>query len=176
MSANLVVDIGNTCDYRPSVAVGSGSDLTVGVIVDLMHANTYTNIFVAGAAGSGAIELRVQTSDSLTSGSFTDPTSGHPAGTFPISERIVSGGVFWANSGLWTSGGVSLTAPVNNAPLFCSGGTMFGAFQRPHRYARLLYNSGAFPNFLTAGFIGNKRTTGSGGGFTYNPTSGTVNV
>ncbi len=177
MSANLVIDLRNTCDYRPSVSVGSGSDLTVGAIVDLLHANTLTNVYVAGGAGSGAIELRIQTSDSTLSGTFTDPTSGfQPAGVFPITESIVSGGILFANSGLWVSGNTSLSAPVVNAPLFASGGVQFGAFQRPHRYARLIWNSGPFPNFATAGFIGNKRTTSSGGGFTFNPTSGTVNV
>ncbi len=170
------MDIGNTADYAVSVAVGSGSDLTVGRIIDFLNADTYTNIMVTGGPGSGAIELRVQTSDTTTSGSFTDPTSGLPAGVFPISERVVSGGIFWANSGLAVSGNQSLTAPINNAPLFCSGGVMFGAFQSPHRFARLLYNSGPFPNFLTAGFVKNKRTTGSGGGFSYSPGSGTPSV
>lgn len=172
MSANLVVDLSNTCDYRSSINVGSGSNLVVGEIVDLLYANTYTNVFVNGQAGSGAIEVRIQTSDSVLSGTFTDPTSG--LAQLPVNIR--SGGILWANSGLWASGNYSLTAPVNNAPLFCSGGIMFGAFQRPHQYARLVLNSGPFPNALTAGFIGNKKTTGSGGGYTLSPTSGVINV
>lgn len=176
MSASLLVDLRNTCDYRPSVSVGSGSNLIVGEIVDLMYANTYTNVFVAGGPASGPIELRIQTSDTTTSGSFTDPTSGFSANTFPVSESIVSGGILWANSGLWASGISSLSAPVNNAPLFCSGGVQFGAFLRPHRYARLLWNSGAFPNYATAGFLGNKKTTGSGGGFDTNPQNVSGNV
>ena len=171
-SANLVVDIGSTCDYAASVMVGSGSDLLVGRIVDLLHADTYTNVFCAAGVGSGVIELRIQTSDTLTSGSFTDPTSGLES--FP--SWIASGGIFFANSGLAVSGNQSISAPVNNAPLFCSGGIQFGAFARPHQYARLLYNSGPFLNWIVAGFVGNKRTIGSGGGFTYSPGSGTVNV
>lgn len=173
MSASLTVDLANTCDYRPSVVVGSGSDLAIGNIVDLLQADTYTNIFVAGGiGGSGAIEVRVQTSDATTSGSFTDPTSGLAA--FPV--NLVSGGILFANSGLWVSGNYSVTAPVNNAPMFCSGGIFFGAVQRPHRYARLVYNSGPFPGAIVAGFIANKRTTGSGGGFSFSPGSGSVSV
>jgi hypothetical protein len=38
MSANLVVDLGATCDFRASVSVGSGSNLAVGQIVDLLNA------------------------------------------------------------------------------------------------------------------------------------------
>ncbi len=172
MSANLVVDLANTCDYRASVTVGSGSNLIVGQIVDLLQADTYTNVFVAGGIGSGAIEVRIQTSDATTSGSFTDPTSG--IANFPV--NVVSGGIVFANSGLWVSGNYSVTAPVVSAPVFCSGGIQFAAFQRPHQYARLIFNSGPFLNAVTAGFIGNKRTTGSGGGFSYSPTSGVVNV
>lgn len=174
MSASLTVDLRNTCDFRSSINVGSGSNLVIGEIVDLLQADTYCNVYVAGQAGSGEIQIRIQTSDDTTSGNFTDPTSGIPAGSFPT--VILSGGIFWANSGLWVSGNYSETAVVNNAPLFCSGGIDFAAFQRPQRYARLMLVSGAFPNAIQAGFISNKRTTGSGGGFSFQPTSGAVNV
>ena len=174
MSASLTVDLANTTDYRPSIIAGSGSNLVVGEIVDLLQANTYTNVFVTGGAGggSGAVEVRIQTSDALTSGSFTDPTSG--LAQLPV--NVVSGGCLFANSGLWGSGNYSLSSPVNNAPLWCSGGIQFGAFQRPARYARLLLNSGPYPGAIVAGFVGAKKTTGSGGGFTYSPGSGTVDV
>lgn len=174
MSANLVVDIGATCDYRTSVVVGSGSNEIVGQVVDFLHANTYCNVFVTAAQGSGAIEVKLQTSESTASGTFSDPTSGLVLGNFPT--VIQSGGRFFANSGLWVSGNYSETSVVDNAPLFCSGGIAFAAFQRPHRYARLVLNSGPFPNWITAGFVSNKRTIGSGGGFTLSPTSGAVNV
>lgn len=177
MSANLVVDLGLTCDYRPSLALanlGSVSGITVGAIVDLSDANTNCNIFAAGN-GSGVVGLQVQTSDSLTSGSFTDPTSGLPRTALPA--FLASGGVMFVNSGLHVSGRGSLSSPVNNAPLFCSGGIQFGAFQRIHRYARLIAQSGTAANTLhTAGFISQKRTTGSGGGFSFAPGSGTVSV
>lgn len=154
------------------MCVGSGSNLVVGEIVDLLQANTYCNVFVAGGAGSGAIDVWIQTADATTSGSFTDPTSG--LAQLPV--NIVSGGRLIANSGLWVSGNYSLTAPVNNAPLFCSGGIFFGAFQRPHQYARLIWNSGPYPNAAIAGFISQKKVTGSGAGFSFSPGSGTVNV
>lgn len=173
MSANLIVDLGATCDYKSSVNVGSGSNFTVGQVCDLLGANTYCNVSVNGLLfGSGLIEVRVQTSDSTASGTFTDPTSGLAA----LPSFLASGGVMFANSGLFVSGYSSLSAPVNNAPLFCSGGVQYGAFQRPHRYARLLLNSGAYPNPIQAGFISNKKTIGSGAGFTYAPGSGSVDV
>jgi hypothetical protein len=170
VSANLVVDLSATVDCRPSVVVGSGVNKVIGQVVDLLHADTYCNVYVAGGFGSGAIEVWVQTSDSTASGTFTDPTSGLAA--FPT--KVGSGGVLFVNSGLFSSGNQSLSAPVDSAPVFCSGGTDFGAFQRPHRYARLILNSGPFPNAIVAGFISQKRTVGSGGGFTLNPTSGVV--
>lgn len=172
MSANLVVDLANTTDSRVSVAVGSGINQVVGEIVDLLGANTYCNVFTTGGAGSGAIDMWIQTSDTTASGNFTDPTSG--LAQFPV--NISSGGRLITNSGLYVSGYSSPIAPINNAPVFCSGGTQFGAFQRPHRYARLINNSGVFPNYITAGFISEKKVTGSGGGFSYSPGSGSINV
>lgn len=175
MSANLVVSLNSDTDHRTSINVGSGSNLVVGQIVDFLYANTYCQVEVAGngvAGGSGAIHVWIQTSDSTASGSFTDPTSG--LAQLPL--NVQSGGAFFANSGLWSSGSSSLTSVVDNAPLFCSGGFQFTEFQRPHRYARLILNSGFFPGPITAGFISNKKTTGSGGGFTFAPGSGTVNV
>ena len=177
LSANLVVDLANTTDYRTSLMIGSGSNTLIGEIVDLLHADTYCNLFVAGGAGggSGAIQLQVQTSDATTSGSFTDPTSGlasMPGG----SGGIASGGNFYANSGLWSSGNYSYSSPCSGAPLFCSGGIQFAAFQRPGRYARLLNVSGPYTGAITAGFISQKKVTGSGPGYSFSPSSGAINV
>lgn len=172
MSANLVVDVANTCNFQASVMVGSGSNFTVGNIVDMLDANTYCNAWVATAQGSGQVSVRVQTSDDTTSGSFTDPTSG--LGQIPIS--FVSGGVLICNSGLPGSGYSTGTAPVASAPLSCSGDIFFGAFQRPHRYARMILDSGSFPNWIIGGFLSNARVTGSGGGQTQSPGSGSVSV
>lgn len=178
MSANLVVDLANTTDYRASLMIGSGSNTLVGEIIDLLHADTYCNLFVAGGVGggSGAIQIQVQTSDSTTSGTFTDPTSG--LASFPGgSGGIASGGNFYANSGLWASGNYSLSSPCSGAPLFASGGIQFAAFQRPGRYARLLNVSGPFGGAITAGFISQKKVTGSGAGFSWSPGSGSaINV
>jgi hypothetical protein len=174
-SANLVVDLAATTDYRPSLILGSGGGSAVGEIVDLLNANTYTNVFATLGAGSGSVSLAIQTSDSTTSGTFTDPTSGLAR----IPQFLCSGGVFVVNSGLWVSGNRSLSAPVNNAPLACSGAVQFAAFLRPDlagRYARMVVLSGATLGALNTGFIGNKKTTGSGGGFTFSPQTGTVNV
>lgn len=181
MSANLVVDLGNTTDYPLSVVSLSGQSTSVGQIVDLLHANTYTNVWVSAVGGSGELPVFIQTSDATTSGTFTDPTSGLPAGAFPVSERVVSGGIFWVNSGLWTSGSRSPTATINNAPLFHSGGVQLAAFQRPHRYARLVVTSGnasIAAHVILAGFVAQKKTTGAsgGGGFTFSPGSGVVSV
>lgn len=174
MSASFLVDAFGSVLMKTSVVVGSGSNLIIGDVVDFLNANAYTNVLVAGGVGggSGAIEIRIQTSDSTASGTFTDPTSGLPAGSLP--QNVVSGGIIWANSGLWGSGAaVNPYVPVNNAPSMCSGNFWAGAFQRPHRYARLIINSGAYPGAVTAGFLGQLRTTTSGGGSSQSPGSGT---
>ncbi len=174
MSANLVVDLGATCDYRASlVNAPLLSGPAVGEIVDFLGADTYCNLWATTAGpSSGQIAILIQTSDGVASGSFTDPTSGLPR--FPT--FISSGGIFWVNSGLYVSGWSSIAAPVNNAPQFCSGGIAFGAFVRPHRYARLVGLSGDVGSTITAGFVSNKRTIGSGGGSTQSPGSGTPSV
>lgn len=178
MSAHLVVDIGGGCDFFASIASPVGVDGTpasgviIGRIVDLANSDTHCNVMLCGGPTSGPLGLQVQTSDGTTSGSFTDPTSGLVA--FPAG--FSSGGIAWMNSGLYASGNQALSAHVNNAPLFHSGGVQFAAFQRPHRYARVIALSGTFTAPLTAGFVTNKRTLGSGGGFTLNPTSGAVDV
>jgi hypothetical protein len=173
MSASLLVDFAQTLNYRVSVRQGSGGGgPIIGEIIDCLHANTYTNVVVQGGPSSGSFPVQIQTSDALTSGSFTDPTSGLAA--LPV--NVLSGGLLVVNSGLWASGGISPAPPVNNAPLFCSGNVFAGAFQNPHRYVRLNLLSGAFASEISAAVVGNKRTIGSGGGFTFSPGSGVVNV
>jgi hypothetical protein len=173
MSASYLVDPAQTLDYPGSISTISGQNTIVGNIVDMLHANTYTGVWVAGL-GSGPIQIQIQTSDDTVSGNYTDPTSGLAA--FPV--NVVSGGIFWANSGLYGSGNYSPAAPVSGACLLASGGITFCSFQRPQRYARLLAISGNVNIGLTftAGFIGQKKTVFSGGGFSYSPTSGSVNV
>ena len=180
MSANLLVDLANTCQLSQSIgAAGAGSGISypasgaiIGDVVDLINANTFCNLWAAGTAvfGSGQLRLQVQVSDSTTSGTFTDPTSG--AAQFPTSFQ--SGGLLWINSGA-TGGGV-LGAFVSGQAVQ-SGFMTGGGFIRTGQYARVNVLSGDFyAGRLAAGFVSQLKTTGSGGGFTYSPGSGTVNV
>ena len=175
MSANLIVDLTNTTDFPTSITAVSGATAIIGRIVDLVNADTFCNVWVATPGGvSGELAINIQTSDATTSGSFTDPTSGLIAATMPV--NIASGGIFMANSGLWASGNQSPQSPLADGSLLCSGGIVFAGFQRPGRYARLNALSGAPNAVMAAGFITQKRTTGSGGGYSPSPGSGTVSV
>lgn len=171
MSANLVVDLGQTCRQAVSVYAAATSGSTVGEPVDLLFENTYCNVFVAGGPSSGQAHFRVQTTDSL-SGTWTDPTIGIPQSALPA--LIGSGGTLLVNSGLRASGtfGLPFGAPLSGSTRHASGGVTFAAFLRPHRYARLHLMSGSYTNFMTAGFVTNLKTTGSGGGQTFSPGSG----
>ncbi len=180
MSANLLIDLGNTCQLAPSLYSGNGvsgqvcglSGVWVGEIVDLLNSDSFCNVYINGKAvyASGNLIIGVQTSDALTSGSFTDPTSG--LSVMPTSFQ--SGGVVWVNSG--ATGGV--LGPLQSGQAVMSGFMASAAFQRPGRYARLVFNSGFYIGSLQAGFISQLKTTGSGGGFSWLPQSGgsTVNV
>jgi len=176
MSANLVVDLNQTTVHKPSVSpVGvastPSSGTIVGEIVDLSDSDTFCNVYAVGGPSSGLAQVQVQTSPDTTSGNFTDPTSG--LARFP--GPFISGGLFWANSGLWPASG-SPASQISGAPLFASGGVQYAAFQRPHRYARVILLSGTFDSLMGAGFISQKMTTGSGGGTTLAPSSGVVSV
>ncbi len=224
-SANLVVDVQNTCVFPPSIinVNGPASGAIVGNPVDLLLCDTYTNVWVAMGPTSGVVGIQIQTLDFasglvqsgslsavLASGNFTDPTSG----LAQLPTNISSGGILWVNSGLWSlpqGGGASGAQNINlfgfttnpvfggqvpeggafptsgNATVFGSGGGMaWAAFQRPTaqlgatvgggRYARLVIASGIVAAPVMAGFMGNLRTTGSGGGFTYSPQLGSVVV
>ncbi len=195
-SANLVVDLGGKCASYPSLlpvqtqsgAMSPLSGVLIGVRVDLMQADTFCNLMVAGQNynGSGGVQLQVQTSDSDTSGNYTDPTSGLPQ--FPT--WFASGGILWLNSGGLLGG--TLQGAVQNAGtasgtpnsgyFIASGYNVFAGFQRVGRYARINLISGsltsgyAYNGPLVASFVTQLRTTGSGGGFSYAPSSGSVNV
>lgn len=164
MSANLIVDLGGSVALIPSVVPANGvgsspaSGIIVGAPVDLLYANTYCNMLVnIGPNLSGGFKVLVQTSDATTSGSFTDPTSG----LAQLPTSFSSGGVF-AISGIGSP---------------ASGLMVSAAFQRPQRYARAVVMSGDQANApVSVGFISQLKTTGSGGGFSPQPGSGTVNV
>lgn len=186
MSASLAVDLGATCWSQPSFPDGttglslSGqfcglSGVVVGGIVDLGNMDTYCNFYATGITtlGSGILIVGVQTSDGTTSGSFVDPTSGLGAANFPF--RLASGGHMILGSGA-TVPSAGLWGAAISGYNMQSGFTAFAAFQRPQRYARLIIQSGFYLGTLTAGFVSQFATTGSGGGFTLAPSSGTVNV
>lgn len=189
MSANLIVDVRDTTRHAVSVvAPGGGSGIgpgtIIGQVIDFLDANTLTNINIMGGGMSGVFKFQVQTADVTTSGSFTDPVSGYPE--FPTPGGILSGGIIVVNSGLRGSGLPPELATMSGSPPFCSGGNHWASFQRPHRYARLNYLSGGFGSgvglqfgsgtCLVGGFVGQKKTTSSGGGFSFSPGSGSVSV
>lgn len=141
-------------------------------MVDLIHANTFCNLNVVGqAAGtSGQLRVAVQTADVTTSGSFTDPTSG----LNQIPPPFQSGGLLIINSGGIMNG---IYSSGTSGYFVQSGFSAFAAFQRPHRYARAVVLSGDFYwGPLAISFVSQYRTTGSGGGFTLSPGSGSVSV
>lgn len=184
MSANLVVDLGNTCqigwsipdqaNLSPSGQVCGLSGLTPGKTVDMLHADTYCNLLVVGQAvlASGPLVIQVQCSDDNST--WFDPTSGYAA--FP--GAFTSGTLLTLNSG---SAGGTFGAAVSGH-MVLSGFAEAQGFQRTGRFVRanMLGSggvaSGLFIGNLAVGFVSQYRTTGSGGGFAYSPTSGTVNV
>lgn len=176
MSAGYVVDLGNTTVFIPSQAGGSlfpGSGANIGNIVDLLNCDTYTNLVIGTISQftSGQLRIAVQTSDLTTSGTFTDPMSGFT--TFP--SVFASGGIVFLNSGGGANGGTF--GPGVSGQFVQSGVFAVAGFQRPHRYVRSIAISGDLGRWdSTVGFLGQQHTTGSGGGVTFQPTSGVVNV
>lgn len=171
MSASMLVDLGNTCLMGFSQPGASGivnacSGVSIGLSVDLLNANSFCNLVVAGRPSiSGDITLQVQCSDFDTSGSFVDPTSG----LAQMPTVFTSGGIVSIQSGGVFGAFVSGQSPFSG---FIAG----AGFQRPFRYARVNVLSGNYVGPLVAGFISQLKTVGSGGGFSFLPGSGTVNV
>lgn len=180
MSASLLVDLGNTCQMGVSIQdtallsgsfIANGSGTIIGQTVDMLNADTYTNLYGAGVSASGRLRLQVQVSDSDTSGNFFDPTSGFSQ----LPGAFQSGTILWINSGLDNG----TLGPIISGHCIASGWMEAQGFIRPGRYARvnvLSEASAQYAGALNAGFIGNYRTTGSGGGFSFSPSSGSVNV
>lgn len=181
MSASLTVDLGKTCISIPSVSTNQTSGLMVSVsgaivgnIVDLRDGDTYCNVAIDGwVATSGQLRIAVQTSTGTTSGGFTDPTSGIPLLDLPTPFQ--SGGILWINSGGVFNGIFGSGVSGENV---ASGFQAIAAFQRVGRYARAIVLSGETFNGILGSvtFITNRRTTGSGGGFSFQPGSGNINV
>lgn len=110
----------------------------------------------AGAPGSGT-----------TSGMTFAPLlqNGYPAGTLPFGTNPIQHGQ--GGFGVPTLNGNS-----GGAPIFCSGGIAYAAFQRNYQYARIVLISGAtVPPFVQAGFFAQLNTTGSGG-YSWQPQAG----
>jgi hypothetical protein len=160
VSASLVVDLGQTCLLQPSIAPTASVDSTpasgviVGNVVDLLDANTLTNLLVtAGVSLSGAFKVAVQTASGTSSGWFTDPTSGLAV----MPTNLLSGGILLCNSG-------------QASGVFASGMLQAGGFLSPHRYARAMVLSGDLNNApVFAGFVKQLKQTGSGTGTTQAP-------
>lgn len=170
MSANYLVDLKGTAmpaGYSLIAPAGvnsylaPASGLLVGVTVDLLHANAFTNLVcAAGNSASGTFTLAVQTSDSTASGTFVAPFSG---------ESFLPS---WFTSGMCLTFGSGGVNPV-------SGILDFAGFICPARYARvnLVAGNGStdfFQGALLAGFIKQLRTTGSGGGASQSPAAGST--
>lgn len=184
-SANLIVDLGNTALQGVSIsavpllsggALFPCSGALVGAGIDMNNADTFCNLEIQGTAPSGQLRIAVQCADTDTSGSYTDPTSGLPVMPGPFS----SGGVLFINSG-GAGGGTIGQAFASGLSGFtqaiASGFAVAAGFQRTGRFVRGVALSGDFfagPGFVS--FISQLRTTGSGGGSTQSPGSGTVSV
>lgn len=174
MSASLLVDLYDTCLMGLSLPTnGSGtffaaSGVVIGQSVDLLNANTFCNLAMFGlASASGDLRVQVQTSDFDTSGSFTDPTSG----LAQLPTIFASGGIVAI-----ASGSNSVLGQGLSGQFMLSGWALGAGFQRPARYARVNLVSGTYVGAFTGAFISQLKTTGSGAGFSYLPTSGTVNI
>jgi hypothetical protein len=185
MSASLLVDLGATTQQFTTIKpVGAGSGIVypasgaiIGDIVAMPNANTYCNVQIVGIPvfSSGTVRVQVQTSDDTTSGNFTDPTSGIPADSLPT--WLKSGGIFQINPSTLGSGAGVIQSGGASGNFFLSGFAVAGAFLRPHTNARANILSGDFfAGSLSVTFISQLRTDGSGGGFTYSPGSGSINV
>lgn len=181
MSANLIVDLGGTAEFVPSITLGAvagsgiayaASGAIIGQSCDLINGNTACNVAVAGCPlfTSGQLRIQVQTSDTDVSGSYTDPTSG----LAQLPGVFNSGGIIILNSGGLGSGTIGGGTSGQNMQ---SGFSIFTYFQRPTRYARANMLSGDFyGGTLFAGFVTQLKTTGSGGGTSQQPGSGKVSV
>ena len=180
-SANLLVDLGNTCQLGVSIispgfptsgGAAAASGATIGQSVHMGNADTFCNLHVTGipAFASGELRIGVQCSDTDTSGDFTDPTSGLQT----IPPPFASGGIAYLNSGGLLGG---VVGPVVSGNYILSGFSEGFGFQRTGTFVRaVMFGSGFYAGTVVAGFVSQLRTTGSGGGYSYAPGSGVVSV
>ena len=177
MSASYAVDLGNTTYSMPSVLAGPAfpaSGAIIGNTLDMINANSFTNLTIVGGCAnlSGQLRVQVVTGDNPSSLN-QNPVSGLAA----LPGVFESGGIVRLNSGGLLGGTFGL--PVSGQSIVAGSGgfQVFAGFQRPHRYIACVVLSGDFfTGSLTVGFTAQLKTTGSGGGFTLSPASGVVNV
>lgn len=180
MSAGFILDLGNGAQMGASIVgspilsgalVAPASGAVIGQSLSFNNAHGLCNLFAAGViTGSGQLRVQVQCSDSDVSGNYTDPTSGLQ--TFP--GAFTSGGLLWINSG---QAGGGILGGFTSGQSVLSGFAVAAGFQRTGEFVRANLLSGDFGGgSLVIGFISQLHTTGSGAGFAYSPTSGTVNV
>ena len=116
MSANLLVDLGNTTNFNPSsvgATLSASGGTLVGFPIDLINCDTYCNLFLIAPGVSGPIQVQVQCTpqgaDNASgvlwsgggfpvSGNFTDPTSG----LAQLPTVFQSGANVYFNSGLYS--------------------------------------------------------------------------
>ena len=165
--ANLVIDIGGSCLFDLSNINTSGSTtpssgVLVGRGVDLLNASTLCNAMVSyGTSQSGFIGVQFQESDTDVSGNYV------PIQVASGTWNWLSGGRLVINSSGIGQSGVGIV----------SGDMAFSAFERRYRYVRSIVESGGLWDApVNVGFVSQLKVTGSGGGFSYSPGSGTVNV
>ncbi len=145
------------------------SGAIIGNGVNMINANTVTNLLVVGVCTSGQLRVAVQTAPNDVSGQYTDPTSG----LAQMPGAFQSGGILWINSGGLNGGTLG---PTTSGQVVSGGFMVASIFQRPQQYARAIILSGDFGACSLVGFISNLKVTGSGGGTTQSPQSGTPSV
>ena len=166
--------MGSTCQLittiQPTGTSTSGnifaaSGATIGGSCAMPYSDTYCNVLVTAQPtyASGQLRVQVQTAPADVSGQYTDPTSG----LAQLPTWFQSGGILILNSGGILGGTI---AAQTSGDSFYSGCCKAAAFQRPNVFARANVLSGDFfAGSLAVSFISQYRTTGSGGGFSFQP-------
>lgn len=176
MSANYLVDIGNTAMFCPSINTTVPlSGAVVGQWIDMNDSDSFCNVYVVAAGCSGPLQIAIQTAPGQfdipgsgafsgnilsggapLSGMFTDPTSG----LAQLPTWINSGGILLVNSGLYTvpggggqqsssgNGSGSFIGLVNGYP---TNTFPFGINPIQHGMGGTGLTSGSYPVFGSGG-------------------------
>lgn len=123
----------------------------------ILYVNSGLYTVPGGATGSGYFPNSGGTGGSVTG----RLVAGYPAYTLPFGPTPIQN----AQGGNAGEGNLS-----GSFPQLASGGIAFANFQRNYQYARLVLLSGAtLLPAITAGFVAQLMTTGSGPGYSYSP-------